>query len=225
MSINYKDVLNRLMEERERMSWSQREICQHMYMGQAQYCKIENGEQYFSFAEVKILSEIGMDVHYIFTGQKGNSIYTKQFEACNYREAVCLLDIIFSIVTRHYVLGDTAIWKELYKEIQFVRLLDANVGFDNNLFFLLRCLLAYTQKEMAVIFGIDIKKVRRLERGQCMPDSELLWQCYKKFRIPPSILLKDSKGLLNGAGWLLERIDSELEDDVLMAVEAFQKIS
>lgn len=58
-----------------------------------------------------------------------------------------------------------------------------------------------------------------------MPDSELLWQCYKKFRIPPSILLKDSKGLLNGAGWLLERIDSELEDDVLMAVEAFQKIS
>ena len=46
-----------------------------------------------------------------------------------------------------------------------------------------------------------------------------------KFRIPPSILLKDSKGLLNGAGWLLERIDSELEDDVLMAVEAFQKIS
>ena len=30
MSINYKDVLNRLMEERERMSWSQREICQHI---------------------------------------------------------------------------------------------------------------------------------------------------------------------------------------------------
>ena len=53
MSDDYNRVLGRLKEERERMSLSQREMCQHVGMSQGQYCKIENGEQHFSFDEVK----------------------------------------------------------------------------------------------------------------------------------------------------------------------------
>ena len=65
MGADYQDVLKRLREEREKMSWSQREICQRIRMTQAQYCKVENGEQYFSYDEVNALSDIGINVHYI----------------------------------------------------------------------------------------------------------------------------------------------------------------
>lgn len=88
MGADYQDVLKRLREEREKMSWSQREICQRIRMTQAQYCKVENGEQYFSYDEVNALSDIGINVHYIFTGQKVSDCYITEFENCSYIEII-----------------------------------------------------------------------------------------------------------------------------------------
>ena len=223
MSKDYKEVLERLKEERERMFLSQREMCQRVGMSQGQYCKIEKGEQYFSFDEVKALSESGVDVHYIFTGQKADGCYIKDFEAYDFKEIICLLEVIFSVVTYHYALIPLEFWRDLYQEAQFIRLLDANQNFENNLFILLRHLKGYTQKEMAVHFGIDTKKLRMLEKDQCQPDSEILWQFYRDFRVPPSIVIKDRQGLLNEAGWFLERIDSESENNIAAIVKAFHK--
>lgn len=223
MSIEYKEVLRRLKEERERMSLSQREMCQHVGMSQGQYCKIENGEQHFSFDEVKTLSGSGVDVHYIFTGQKAKYCYIKDFETYDFKEIICLLEVIFSVVTYHYVLTPSEFWRNLYQEAQFMRLLDANQNFENNLFILLRHLKGYTQKEMAVHFGIDTKKLRMLEKGLCQPDSEILWQFYRDFRVPPSIVIRDRQGLLNETGWFLERIDSESENNIIAIIKAFHK--
>ncbi len=102
-------------------------------------------------------------------------------------------------------------------------MLDANQNFENNLFILLRHLKGYTQKMMAVQFGMDTKKLRMLEKGQCLPDSEILWQFYTDFRVPPSILLKDRNGLLSEAGWFLEKIEPESENDIAAMVKAFHK--
>lgn len=223
MSKDYKEVLERLKEERERMFLSQREMCQRVGMSQGQYCKIEKGEQHFSLDEVKALSESGVDIHYIFTGKKANSRYIRDFETCDFKEIICLLEAIYSALTYHCALTPSEFWRNLYQEAQYIRLLDANQNFENNLFILLRHLKGYTQKKMAVQFGMDTKKLRMLEKGQCLPDSEILWQFYSDFRVPPSILLKGRNGLLNEAGWLLERIESESKNDIAAIVKAFQK--
>nr|WP_296467453.1 helix-turn-helix transcriptional regulator [uncultured Acetatifactor sp.] len=221
MRNDYKEVLGRLKEERERMSLSQREMCQHVGMSQGQYCKIENGEQYFSFHEVKKLSESGVDIHYIFTGQRVHSRYIKDIEAYDFREIICLLEVIYSAVTYYCVLTPSGFWRNLYREVQFIRLLDANQNFENDFFVLLRRLNGLTQREMALQFGMDTKKLRMLEKGQCQPDSELLWQFYRDFRVPPSIVIKDRQGLLNQAGCFLERIDSESKNNIIAMVKAF----
>ncbi len=104
MSNEYKEVLRRLKEERERMSLSQREMCRHVGMSQGQYCKIEKGEQHFSLDEVKALSESGVDIHYIFTGKKANSRYIRDFETCDFKEIICLLEAIYSALTYHCAL-------------------------------------------------------------------------------------------------------------------------
>ena len=213
---------SRLREEREKMSWSQREICQRIRMTQAQYCKVENGEQYFSYDEVNALSDIGINVHYIFTGQKVSDCYITEFENCSYIEIICLLETIFSIVTRYCALEKSAFWKGLYKELQYIRMLDATKNFNNNIFSQLRSLRDDTQKEMARLLGVDVKKLRRLEKGQCLPDSELLWRFYKEFQVSPFILLKDRRGLLYEAGGFLERIATVAEKDVV-GIEVFHK--
>lgn len=223
MSNDYNEVLERLKEERMRMSLSQREMCQYVGMSQGQYCKIEKGEQYFSFDEVRALSESGVDIHYTFTGQKANRHYIKDIEAYDFKEIICLLEVIFSVVTYHCALTPSEFWRNLYQEAQFIRLLDANQNFDNNLFILLRHLKGYTQKEMAVHFGIDTKKLRMLEKGLCQPDSEILWQFYRDFHVPPSIVIRDRQGLLYEAGWFLERIDSESENNIIAMVKAFHR--
>lgn len=207
MDGDYGDVLKRLKEERERLSWSQRDICQYVNISQAQYCKIECGSQYFRYDEIKTLSDLGIDIHYAFTGQRAECNLIKGFENCDYYEVLCLLVDVLAKVTRHYAVEPSDFWKELYREIKYVRLLDADKRFDNNLFIFTRYTVNYTQKEMARLFGIDVKKYRELEKGTCFPDSELLWKLYKEFRIPPSIILKDKKGLLCQAGWFLERMN------------------
>lgn len=222
MGVDYQDVLKRLREERKKMSWSQREICQRICMTQAQYCKVENGEQYFSYDEVNALSDIGINVHYIFTGQKVSDCYTTEFENCNYIEIICLLEIIFSVVTRHYTLEKSVFWKGLYKELQYIRLLDATKNFNNNIFFQLRSWRNDTQKEMARRLGVDVKKLRMLEQGKCLPDSELLWRFYRDFQVSPVILLKDRSGLLYEAGGFLERIAAVSEKSVV-EIKAFYK--
>lgn len=221
MSKDYKEVLGRLREERERKSLSQRDMCQRVGMSQGQYCKIENGEQYFSFNEVKALSESGVDVHYIFTGQKAKGCHFKYLEAFDFRETICLLEAIFSVVAYHCALMPSKFWRNLYQETQFIRLLDVNQNFENNLFILLRHMKGYTQKEMALHFGMDTKKLRMLEKGQCLPDSEIMFQFYNDFRVPPSILLRDRNGLLNAAGWFLENMDSEPQSRAIAILRAF----
>lgn len=223
MSMDYKDVLKRLREEREKMSWSQTQMCQRMHMSQAQYCKIEKGTQYFSYDEVNALTDLGMDVHYIFTGHRAEGCYREEFGQCSYFETVCLLEAIFSVITYYYVTEPSAFWKNLYQELRFVRLLDADQNFDNNLFFLTRRLLDYTQKEMADHLSIDVKKLRKLENDQCLPDSELLWRFYSRFRVSPSMVLKDRKGLLYEAEWFLERMENVPEKNILAVLKTCHK--
>lgn len=117
-----------------------------------------------------------------------------------------MLTDIYAKVTYHYILERADFWKNLYQEIRFVGLLDADKGFEHNLFLRARHIRNCTQKEAAALFGVDVKKYRRLENDQCLPDSELLWKFYREFHVPPSIVLKDTNGLLFELGWLLEQI-------------------
>lgn len=219
--MDYKDVIMRLREERERMSWSQRKICQYISVSQTQYCKIESGSQYLSYDELNTLSGLGLDIYYIFTGHKGDRHYFREFESCCYIEIICLLEIIYSVILCccHFKKAD--IWMKLHEEVCFIRLLDTSEKVNNNLFFRLRCLLDYTQIEMAELLNMDVKKLRKLEKGRCLPDSEVLWQSYNKFKIPPSILLKDRNGLLNEVDWLLGEMDELERNDILMMAKHY----
>ena len=62
---------------------------------------------------------------------------------------------------------------------------------------------------MAEILGVDVKKLRDLENGRSLPDSELLSRLYELFHIPPAAILKDKKGMANEISILLDMMDIE----------------
>ena len=72
---------------------------------------------------------------------------------------------------------------------------------------------------MAESLGIDVKKLRDLENGRCQPDSELFYELYEKYDIPPFVLLRDRKGLISELELILEMMPREEEDRMVKLLE------
>ena len=65
MGIKYEEVLQRIKEERNRFGWSQETISQKLKMTQSHYSKTESGKKRFSYQELRLLNDIGIDLDYI----------------------------------------------------------------------------------------------------------------------------------------------------------------
>ena len=208
MYIAYDDVLKRLKEERHRLFWSQKEMSQCIRINQSNYSKVELGLRRLSYYELKYLCESDVDVHYIYTGQRHLGQYSDFLNQCNYSELLCFISIIYSVASLRYKRERGEQWKKVVERVKYAPLLEANQS-TQNIFLVLRRSLSCQQKKMAETLGVDVKKLRDLENGRSLPDSELLGRLYELFCIPPAVLLKDKKGMVSEISVLLEQMDAE----------------
>ena len=74
--------------------------------------------------------------------------------------------------------------------------------------------MGWQQKKMAEKLGVDIKKLRDLENGRKLPDSELLSWLYERFHVSPAIVLENKKGLEIEIAVSLEKMSMEDEQQV-----------
>lgn len=206
MCIGYDSVLKRLKEERMRLSWSQKEMSQCVRMNQSNYSKVELGLRRMNFHELKYLCESDADVHYIYTAHKSTGQYTEFFKLCSYSELTCFMGIIYSVALLRYREAPTEQWKRIWEKVKYVPLIEGNQGTDN-IFLVVRRSINCQQKKMADMLGVDVKKLRDLENGRNLPDSELLSRLYELFHIPPAAILKDKKCLANEISILLDMMD------------------
>ena len=218
MGRNYADVLERLKEERNQKNWSQNDMSRHIHMSQGNYSKIEIGKRRLSYEELKYLCGSGVDVHYVFTGQKGDLQIDEFLKQYSYSELVCLLDVISSVIAYYYT-REKIQWEEIYPNIKYIQMITVKEKNDNNLFFLLRRVLNYQQWKMAELLGVDIKKLRDLENERCLPDSELVWRLYNYFNIPPALVLNDYACLICQISCLLKQLDINGRNQVIEIVK------
>lgn len=218
MGRDYADVLERLKKERIERNWTQNDMSRHVHMSQGNYSKIEIGKRRLSYEELKYLCGSGVDVHYVFTGQKGDLQIDEFLKQYSYSELVCLLDVISSVIAYYYT-REKIQWEEIYHDIKYIRMITVKEKNDNNLFFLLRRVLNYQQWKMAELLGVDIKKLRDLENERCLPDSELVWRLYNHFNIPPALVLNDYACLICQISCLLKQLDINGRNQVLEIVK------
>ncbi len=223
MSSNYNDVLARLREQRLSKSLSQNEIAQIVHMTQSNYSKAELALRRLSFNELKCLCDSPIDVYYVFTGRESSSRYRDFFDGCSYWELCSYLNVIYSISSMQDKNEPLEQWKGILEQTSYIPIIMGNQD-SKNIFQALRNNMNCQQKKMAEKLGIDIKKFRDLEKGRCLPDSELFWRLYDLFRIPPAVLLEDKNGMASEIATVLDAIDIEYRESMFNILKMIREI-
>lgn len=206
MGTDYNTVLRRLKEERIKHSLSQAELGSLLRITQGHYSKAENAVKRLTYYEVKSLADTELDLDYIYTGRRMSGKYRGLFESSSYRELVCYLHMTASLFVCMYDEQKLDKDQEFYRQLNCVRYLTgAEEGSSETVFAHIRKLEKKTQCCIAEQLGMDVKKYRELERGSILPDSELIWKLYALYSVPPALVLKDARGLVNQIEYFLEK--------------------
>ena len=95
----YENVLERLREERGRLSITKADMSRYLHMDQSNYRKAELGQyRRFSYFEVKSMSDLGINVNYIYTGKVKKVITLDFIEKLSVNRLKSILQIIYTIV-------------------------------------------------------------------------------------------------------------------------------
>lgn len=224
MNESYQNVLQRLKEERKRMKWSQEQISRQLRMSQSHYSKVELGKRRFTYYEVQYLYGLDVDAHYIFTGQKSGTEQEIYFSNCDYRELDFYMHILAYVAEYLYGVRRLSNWETVYKELKYIGYITAPDRINDNSLFVLRRAIECSQKKMAEKLGVDIKKIRSMENGESLPDSEILWNLYQFFRIPPAVFIKSERGMVCAIGCILSMLKKENREHAMAVVESFRSV-
>ncbi len=207
MSVFYENVLKRLIEERRRLGLSQREMGRLVRLDQSNYSKVEMGNRRLNYHELKRLGDSQADLYYIFTGKRYDGRYGFFAAELNYAHLVGLLNLMRTFSNFRHGAEDADQGAMLSVSAELSRLSEWGQRSGRSIFYYIRILLDCNQKEMADGLGVDVKKLRRLENGGCLADSELICIMYENYRVSPSLVLQDRKSLAAETGCLLSGMD------------------
>lgn len=214
MGMAYEDVLKRLQEERLAHKLSQGDLSRQLKMTQGHYSKAEHAIKRFTYSEVKCLADSELDLYYIYTGRRVVRRHEEILKKCGCRELMCYLHVLLSLECCRY--GDQRCEAEAKRYRQLCRL-KYITGIDDeqeSIFMLVRNYEKKTQYEMADSLGMDIKKYRSVEKGTCLPDSELLFKVYCLFEITPAYFMRDRNGLSCEIEYYLNRVDPKVNGTI-----------
>lgn len=223
MSVTYQKFRERIKEERVRLELSQLEIGQVLRMSQSHYSKIELGTRRLSYYETQCLCETEADVYYIFTGEKCNLEMNDSFSKCTFDELLCLLKILCILFTCLHNNKMISLSNDMQKKIENIQYSLISCKKGKTIFYKLRRALNYNQMKMADLLEVDVKKLRAMESGKILPDSEIIWQLSEVFYIPYALILKDKKGLACEISCLLRIIDESKRKDILDSMKSIHK--
>lgn len=225
MGNDYIHCLGRLREERLGLHYSQSEMGCIMRMSQSHYSKAEQGIRRFTYYEIQCLCESCVDTYYIFTGKRVKYSYKDFFMNYSYEELVCILKIICLVIEYYYVNNKSCQWKKLYEEIRYMKTVIMQGRENGSILYNIRWMLGLSQQKMSEIIEVDIKKLRELENGRRMPDSEILWRIYHLYSIPIALMVKSKSEMVNAISYLLGEVDEDARYRLLDYLEEVHSLS
>lgn len=206
MSDIYAKSIERIIMERERLELSVQQLSDLVCVDQSNWCKIEQGKGRISYKCLKRLCYVkNIDMYFILSGNRVAYCNYAELAECDMSDLVSLLRLIYSVSELRCRNASSNSWKDIYDNTKYILLVDAQRGM-NGLLVNLRRLGGYSQKKIAEILGIDIKKWQNMEKGVNFPDNELLCRLWDKFKISPGIMLGDKRCLLNEVCFWLEKM-------------------
>ncbi|MBQ9990046.1 MAG: transcriptional regulator [Lachnospiraceae bacterium] len=217
----YDLFVKRLKEERERAKLTQKEAAAKLRMSESHYSKAEAARRRLSFFETKYLCETDLDSFYIFTKKRVDHGDVQFLSECDYAELLCHYDIVCMAMIRQGRKMAGSLDREDKRVIEYCRYLLAAEVTDKTILKKHRQYRDCNQHQMAGLLGVDSKKLRDLERGKLLPDSELIWQMSSRLDIPYFLVLKDKNGLLSEICYWLKRMEPGSRNMVLEIMQKY----
>ena len=184
-------------------------------MDQSNYRKAELGQyRRFSYFEVKSMSDLGINVNYIYTGKVKKVITLDFIEKLSVNRLKSILQIIYTIVELSYKEGFNQQYKALLEELKYIFFIKQNVN-PSDIFLTVRRLKGYTQIKMADMIGVDVKKLRDLENGKKLPDSEIISKMYEVFKILLVVMIGTKNCMLDTILYILDEIKKEDREKIV----------
>ena len=203
----YEDFLARLKEERLRLCLSQDDIGRLLRMTQSHYSKAELGSRRFTYYELQCLCDTDVDVFYLFTGHRFKSVNDENMKKKPMGELIFYMNTLCNLIS--YLDGEDAIAlsENDRKKIRYIQSSQIRMGDSRTGLFWLRTVLDYNQFKMAELLGVDIKKLRNLEAGKLLPDSEIIWKISEMFGVPYMLMVRDKKGIISQINEFIGLVD------------------
>ena len=218
MDSAYKEFLERLREERENKDLTQLQMSLSMRMTQSHYSKAELGKRMFTFYEMQGLCETQVDVFYILMGIRASDKYRHLLEPRALYELTFLFRTVCyanSYRIRH-TMHQQPIDSTDRMDLEYY-LLAGNK--KKTLIHSLRQIYNYSQIKMAEILAVDVKKLRDMEKGVTLPDSEMMLKIYQTFQIPYFVMMKDRNLLISELCYRLGILEQFIGNDISEMIE------
>jgi transcriptional regulator with XRE-family HTH domain len=191
MSNNYDEFLRRMIAYREKRKLTQNDVSRYFGKDQSQFSKMELGKTVVSYEVLECLQNRDWDVDYIITGKEKIQIessiadYLKEKMGSNWKQ---LDDALFWIIGHELREKGNFVSEDAGCEYALLKLFIQ----DNppaTALLAVRNVLGISQFAMSDKMGVNIKKYCQLEKGEKMPDAELLGMIYELAYCRPGIFL------------------------------------
>ena len=230
---NYLSAMRRFREERIRQDLTQPQLCRQERMTQSVFSKAESGLRRFSFPKTgKLCSSI--NIFYVFTGKKADASWVSQKLALSTTEELLCHLYMVQIITSSLrdinrsksfsgVSADSS-YGRIQEQLEYLHYFPGGSASNQNIFYNVRNYFGHTQKKMADLLGMDIKKLRDLEKGRRLPDSEVIWEMYACFHVSPAFIPKDANALRDELDYVLGLLDRNDREIILQILETWTKL-
>lgn len=207
MSIGYLGVLQRLKEERILHGMTQQDLGSRIGISQGHCCKVEQADKRLTYPELVRLAETEVDLYYVFTNRRVRQVHKDLFQNCSFKELLCYLSMTASLAMCMYDERQIHLEDDLYRQLCCIQyIVGTGNRHEETIFTLLKQRENETQQGMAEQLGVNVKTYRALEQGTRLPDSELVWKLYDVCKVPPALIIKDTKGIVCEIEYLMERL-------------------
>lgn len=205
MGNNYDKFLQRMIEYRDAMKLSQKEVSGLFGKTQSQLSKMELGKTVISYEILESLQNAGWDIDYMITGKPG--AYPKEHLTEYLDENIGeawkdIKEILLWVVKLEFGKSGGFPDKDSQCEYELAKLL-LDGEHQDSVLAAIRDYVGISQIGMAEKLGVNIKKYRDLEKGRNRPDAELLVKIYEIAWCRPGIFFctKDAERYLLDELW------------------------
>ena len=164
------------------------------------------------------MSDLGLNVNYIYTGKNKKLISLDFIEKPSINRLKCILQIIYTVIELSNKEKLNPQYEALLEEMKYVSFIKQNAT-PSNVFLTVRKLKNYTQIKMADMVGIDVKKLRNLENGKKLPDSEIIFKMYEVFKILPVVMIGTENCMLDTILYILDEIKKEDREKIVSIIK------